>query len=136
MGVGVVVAVVSCLSCHSGWSAIRHSCIAFELLGATVGLTSFAACGPGRFHFILDLPSAFVGDPRSSPRESKCTGEWENPTALRSALEGELREAAALSAEPALPDLPSSEPPCQEGGNCSSQASAHSGPRTPNSSRQ
>lgn len=98
VGVGVVVAVVSCLSCHSGWSAIRHSCIAFELLGATVGLTSFAACGPGRFHFILDLPSAFVGDPRSSPRESKCTGEWENPTALRSALEGELREGSCCSA--------------------------------------
>lgn len=90
-------AVVSCLSCHSGWSAIRHSCITFELLGATVGLTSFAACGPGRFHSIPDLPSAFVGDPRSSPREPKCTGEWENPAALRSALEGELREGSCCS---------------------------------------
>lgn len=37
-------------------------CITFELLGATVGLTSFEACEPGRIHIILRPPSWYIHD--------------------------------------------------------------------------
>lgn len=37
--------------------------------------------------------------------------------------EGELGKASVLSAYPLLSDLPSSEPPCKEGGSYNSQAS-------------
>lgn len=55
-------------------------------------------------------------------RVSEYTGEWENQTAPRH-WRGGLGKASALSADPALPDLPSSEPPCKDGDSCSSQAS-------------
>lgn len=116
------------------------SCITFELLGATVGLTSFAACGPGRIHIILrhhppPLVHSWWTNIFKPGKVSKCSGKWENQTALRH-WKGELGKASALSADPALQTFPAVSHPARREAAAAVRPLCSLGSRALNSSSQ